>query len=258
MDFSQISKTYKSINAVHRNIIEILRHAISFILQIILTITSILLQFHLLISLIAGINPFSGCLHCLEVSQVVCDANRLTSFSVMGISFEGSSQAICKMIFFVNRILLLLPVLRPALIFLIFVVYLVFFTLYRFSTLVCAYLVGKSFGRFTCLVLIDVYWHCSLVCTCAFGHTFVDWRNTYFQICWLIWSSIVGQCEFSTANILFSIKSIKIQSLLIHSHSHVFSHYACFFRNNVLLFLFLAVFLILKLNGCKRSGNSCV
>ena len=37
-----------------------------------------------------------------------------------------------------------------------------------------------------------------------------------------------------------------------------FSHYACFFRNSVLLFLFLAVFLILKLNSCKRSNNSRV
>ena len=29
-----------------------------------------------------------------------------------------------------------------------------------------------------------------------------------------------------------------------------------FFRNSALLFLFLAVFLILKLNSCKRSNNS--
>ena len=56
---------------------------------------------------------------------------------------------------------------------------------------------------------------------------------------------------------VFDLKH-KIQSLLIHSHSHVFSHYACFFRNSVLLFLFLAVFLILKLNSCKRSNNSRV
>ena len=67
----------------------------------------------------------------------------------MGIFFEGSSRAICKIISFVNRILLLLPVLRLALIFLIFMVYLVFFTLYYFSTLVCANLVGKGFGRFS-------------------------------------------------------------------------------------------------------------
>ena len=50
----------------------------------------------------------------------------------------------------------------------------------------------------------------------------------------------------------------KIQSLLIHSHSHAFSHYACFFRNSVLLFLFLAVFLILNFNSFKRSNNSRV
>ena len=58
----------------------------------ILPITCILLQFHLQISLIVRINPFSDCSHCLEASQVVCDANRLTGLSVMGISFEGSSQ----------------------------------------------------------------------------------------------------------------------------------------------------------------------
>ena len=118
-----------------------------------MTITSILLQFHLKISLIARINPFSGCSHCLEASQVVCNANRLTGFSVMGISFEGSSRAICKIIFFVNRILLLLLVLRLPMIFLIFMVYLVFFALYCFSTLVCANLVGKSSGRFACFDL---------------------------------------------------------------------------------------------------------
>ena len=71
----------------------------------------------------------------------------------MGISFEGSSRAICKIIFFVNRILLLLLVLRLTLIFLIFMVYLAFFTLCCFSTLVCANLVGKSSGRFACFDL---------------------------------------------------------------------------------------------------------
>ena len=113
-----------------------------------MTITSILLQFHLQISLIACVNPFSGCSHCLEASQVVCDANWLTGFFVM-----GSSRAICNIIFFVNRILLLLLVLRLALIFLIFIVYLVFFTLYYFNILVCANLVGKSSGRFACFDL---------------------------------------------------------------------------------------------------------
>ena len=50
----------------------------------------------------------------------------------------------------------------------------------------------------------------------------------------------------------------KIQSLLIRSHSHVCSNYACFFRNSVFLFQFLALSLILKFNSCKRSNNSCV
>ena len=62
---------------------------------------------------------------------------------------------------------------------------------------------------------------------------------------------------FNSQHFVFDLKH-KIQSLLIHSHRNVFSHYACFFRNSVLLFLFLAVFLILKLNSCKRSNNSRV
>ena len=95
-----VKRINQLINVAHRNIIEILRHAISFKLQIILTNISMLLQFHLQISLIARINPFSGCSHCLEASQVVCDANWLSGFSVMGISSEWSSRAICKIIFF--------------------------------------------------------------------------------------------------------------------------------------------------------------
>ena len=92
-----------------------------------------LLLFHLLISSIARKNPFSGCSHYLEASQVIYDANRLIGFSVMGISIERNFRAIGKTIF-VSRILLLLPVLRLALIFLIGMVYLVFFRLYCFST----------------------------------------------------------------------------------------------------------------------------
>ena len=38
----------------------------------------------------------------------------------------------------------------PEVIFLIFMVYLVFFELYFFSTLVCANLIGKCSGRFAC------------------------------------------------------------------------------------------------------------
>ena len=45
---------------------------------------------------------------------------------------------------------------------------------------------------------------------------------------------------------------------IVPIHKKRFSHYTCFFRNSVLLFLFLAVFLILKLNSCKRSNNSHV
>ena len=111
-------------------------------------IASILLQFFLITSLIACMNPFSACSHYFENIRVISDANRLTAFSMMVISIEGNFRAIWKIIFFVNGILLLLPVLHLALVFLICMVYLVFFTLYCFSTRVCAYLVGKSFVRF--------------------------------------------------------------------------------------------------------------
>ena len=113
-----------------------------------MTITRIVLLFHVLIGLIARTNPFSGCSHYLETSQMIYDADRVTGFSVIRTSIDRRFRAICKIIFFVNRILLLLPVLRLALIFLTCIVCLLFFTLYCFSTLVYANLVGKSFGRF--------------------------------------------------------------------------------------------------------------
>ena len=62
---------------------------------------------------------------------------------------------------------------------------------------------------------------------------------------------------FNSQHFVFGLKH-KSHSLLIHSHSNVSSHYACFFRNSVLLSLFLAVFLVLKLNSCKRSNKSRV
>ena len=112
--------------------------------------TSILLLFYLLISSIAHINPFSGCSHYLEAIQVVYQANRLTGFSVKGISIERNFQAI----FF--RILLLLPFLRLALIFFIWPIW--YFSRYIVSVLlVCANLIGKSFGRFICFDLRSTF-----------------------------------------------------------------------------------------------------
>ena len=66
----------------------------------------------------------------------------------------------------------------------------------------------------------------------------------------------MGQWD-NSQHFFFNLKH-KIQSFLIHSYSHIFSNYSWFLRNSVLLFLFLAVFLILKLNSCKRSNNSRV
>ena len=71
----EISKSYGSVNPADRSIIEILHPAISFKLDIVMTIISILLQFHLLISLeihsIAWTIPFSGCSRHLEASQLI-------------------------------------------------------------------------------------------------------------------------------------------------------------------------------------------
>ena len=95
---------------------KLINHLIILIIIILLYFNYI---FHLLISSIARINAFSGCSHYLETSQVIYDANRLIGFSVMEISIEinRSFRAICKIIIFVNRILILLPALRLALIF---------------------------------------------------------------------------------------------------------------------------------------------
>ena len=109
--------------------------------------------------------------------------------------------------------------------------------------------------RWICLFWpqIDVHWRRSLICTPVFDHSIVDWKEVYFQRCQLIWSNI----KFSTGNILSSI-STKVslyQPLLIYSHSNVFLYYVSFIRNSVFLFPFLTVFLIVKLNHCKRNNN---
>ena len=62
---------------------------------------------------------------------------------------------------------------------------------------------------------------------------------------------------FKSRHFVFDFK-YKDQPLLNHSHSNVFSYYASFFRNSIVLFLFLAVLLILKLNNCKKDNNSHV
>ena len=100
--------------------------------------------------MIAYIIPFSGCSHYLEASQLIYNPNLLTGFPVVEIYVERHFQAIWKIIFFLNRILLLLSVLHLAMIFFIFMVYLIIFTLYYIITMVCFTLVGKSIDRFGC------------------------------------------------------------------------------------------------------------
>ena len=96
----------------------------------------------------------------------------------------------CKIIFFVNKIFLLLPVVRLALMFFIYMVYFIFLTLYFFSTLVCANLVGKRFGRFACFNLRSTFIEAFPWSLCSFyglfDHSFVDWKDFYFQRCRLI------------------------------------------------------------------------
>ena len=117
----EISKSYGSINPADRSIIEILHPVISFKLDIVMTIISILLQFHLIISFkfldIACIIPSSDCLGYFYASWLICDANPLAMFSAMRISIDRLSRPISNLIFTVNRIFLLLPVLRLVLIF---------------------------------------------------------------------------------------------------------------------------------------------
>ena len=60
---------------------------------------------------------------------------------------------------------------------------------------------------------------------------------------------------FNNQHFVFGLRH-KSQSLLIHTHSNVVSHYACFFHNSFLLLVILAVFLTWKLNSCKGSNNS--
>ena len=144
-----------------------------------MAITSMLLLFHLLISSIDRINHLSCCSRCLEASQMICDANRLTGFSVMRISIEGSFPAICQTNVSVNRVLLLLIIL-------ICTVYLVFFQVIFSPSWQKIWQICLFWPRF------DIYWRCSLVCTTVFDHSFVDWKNTYFQRCQLIWYNIVG------------------------------------------------------------------
>lgn len=71
-----------------------MHHAIYFQIETIMAITIILLQFYLLIILIARIIPSSGCSHRLEAFQLIHDANRLTGFPVT--SIEWQFRTICK------------------------------------------------------------------------------------------------------------------------------------------------------------------
>ena len=183
-----LSKLAKLINQLMQPIVTLLKYyIILFLLNYKLSwrLYIATLLFHLLISLITRINPFSGCSHYLEASHLIYDANRMTGFSVMGISIERHFRAICKIIF-------LLPVLRLALLFFIGMVYLVFFPLYCFSSLVST-------------LTADFHRRRPLLCTAISDHSFVDWKISYFQRCRLIWPNIVGQWEFSTAITLSSI-----------------------------------------------------
>ena len=136
----------------------------------------------------------------------------MTGFLEMGNSIEGHFRGICKIIFFVNGMLLLLLVLHLALVFYICMVYLVFFTLYCFSILICADLVRKSFGCFDLRsVFVDtVPWALQLFLTLE---TLIFKDGCQSE--WIKWSS---------RNTLSLCKNMSLQ-LLSHSLSNV---YSCF------------------------------
>ena len=125
-----------------------------------------------------------------------------------------------------------MPVLPLALIFLIFVVYLVFLKLCCFKY----WLVLTSLAKV--LADLPVLTSNRRLLTLFLGLDKCFWP--FF--CWLekhVFSKMpVNLIQyrgkvgiFNSQHFAFRLK-YKIQSLLSHSHSHVFSHYACFFRNS--------------------------
>ena len=142
-------------------------------------ITSILLLLYLLINFVARIIPFGGCSHCLQASQLIQGAYRLTSFS-------RHFRVIRKIIFYINRALFLLSVLRVAWISFINMVYfffsfLFFYTLCCFNAPVFANLVVKSFGRFGCFDLRLTFIDAVSCYVAVVDHIIVHLKNTYFK-----------------------------------------------------------------------------
>ena len=117
---------------------------------------------------------------------------------------------------------------------------LVFFTLNCLSILVYANLVGESFGRLVCLdhgspFTDAVPWSIQVFLTILL----LTGKTVYSQmpVNLIQYRGTVG--IFNSEHFVFNLKH-KIQSLLIHSHSHVFSHYACFFSKIVFFYLYFS------------------
>ena len=62
-----------------------------------------------------------------------------------------------------------------------------------------------------------------------------------------------GSGNFQQPALCLRFVKHKSLPLLIHSHSNAFSNCASFFRNSLLLFIFLAVFLLLKVISFKKE-----
>ena len=175
-----------------------------------MTIISILLLFHLLISFIIHINPFSDCLYYLEASQLIYKVNRLIGFSVMGISIKRHFRVICKIIFFVNRILLYVYTD-------IFYMYSLFgifhVTLFQYSGL-CQ----PSWQRFWQIWLfwsqVDVPRRHFLLCTAVFDHYFFDWKDSYYSKMQVNLTQYRGTVWiFNSLHFVFNLKHKSLSSI---------------------------------------------
>ena len=122
----------------------------------IMTIISVLIQLCLTITL--GIqntacltNLFSGCSCCVETGHLICSAYQLAGFFTVRITTDRVFRAGYTIPFFVSLALSLLDFLRLLLIIFKYLVYLLFFIKYFFSTQDCAFPVSRD--------LVD-YAHC--------------------------------------------------------------------------------------------------
>ena len=127
-------------------------------------------------------------------------------------------------------------------------IYLVFFTVYCFTALVCANLVGKSLGRFGFFDLISTYIDAITWSIQVFLATLLLTGGLSFSKMQVNLTQYRGTAEvFNRRHFALELK-LKSLLLLSNSQNDIFPHCVFFFRNTVPLFLFLTLFLILNVN----------